>query len=300
MRRLRLLLSPNALVLVLGVALAGAATQVGVPDGPADLRISAASTGSVQARALHVSDTAGFTLTKMLPGDSGTGTVTITNKGPGPGTYDMVPGLPEDVAGAHGGLLSKTLELTVQDVTGGGAPKLLFAGKLAALRDTIALGELPAGDSRTLRYTVDWEQGGLPATLVTGDNAFIGARTSVLYRFRVTRPDAVAPQTATPVVALSRSAARSCLSRRRFTMRVRLPRGFTPVSARVFVDGKRVKVVKGKRLRATVDLQGKLAKKVKVEIAVRGTNGKTLVGSRTYRTCVKPSLSKKPAKAPKL
>lgn len=70
-------------------------------------------------------------------------------------------------------------------------------------------------------------------------------------------------------------ATRTCLSRRQFSIRVR---GASP---RVTVDGKRVKVRKG---RAVIDLRGKPKGTVKVKVTVK-RKGKTVRETRTYRTC---------------
>ena len=68
-----------------------------------------------------------------------------------------------------------------------------------------------------------------------------------------------------------------CLSRRRFSIRVR---GAHP---KVTVAGKRVKVRKG---RAIVDLRGKPKGTIKVKVSVR-RSGKTVRETRTYRTCTR-------------
>ncbi|WP_051324386.1 alpha/beta hydrolase family protein [Candidatus Solirubrobacter pratensis] len=83
---------------------------------------------------------------------------------------------------------------------------------------------------------------------------------------------------ATPLL----SAARTCVSRRRFEIRLHGKLR----SARVYVAGKRVRTVrKGGRLRATVDLRGRARSTVKVRVVARTTRGKTLRDTRTYRTC---------------
>jgi ABC-2 type transport system ATP-binding protein len=69
---------------------------------------------------------------------------------------------------------------------------------------------------------------------------------------------------------------RTCLSKRRFSIRVR---GSHP---RVTVAGKRVKVKRGK---AIIDLRGKPKSTVKVKVAAK-RKGKTVRETRTYHTCV--------------
>lgn len=79
--------------------------------------------------------------------------------------------------------------------------------------------------------------------------------------------------------------ARRCVSRRRFRIRLRTPKGETITDARVFVNGKRVRVVRGSRLRAPVDLRGLPKGRFTVKIEVRTKSGRTIRGTRRYRTC---------------
>jgi hypothetical protein len=79
---------------------------------------------------------------------------------------------------------------------------------------------------------------------------------------------------------------RRCVSRRAFRIRIRVPRGKKALSATVRVNGKRVRVVRGKRLRAPVRLRGLPKGTFKVRITIRLTNGKRVTGVRTYHTCV--------------
>jgi ABC-2 type transport system ATP-binding protein len=80
---------------------------------------------------------------------------------------------------------------------------------------------------------------------------------------------------------------RRCLSRRRFEIRVKRGRGKARLrSARVTVDGKRVKVRRrAGRLRAIIDLRGRRKQRVRVRIVARTRGGKTLRDTRVYRTC---------------
>ena len=78
--------------------------------------------------------------------------------------------------------------------------------------------------------------------------------------------------------------ARRCLSRRAFTIRLR-PKGRLR-SARVFVNGKRVRVVRKRgRLRARVDLRGTPKGRAVVRIVARTKAGRTIRAKRRYRTC---------------
>lgn len=91
--------------------------------------------------------------------------------------------------------------------------------------------------------------------------------------------------TAKPVTA--QSVPKACSSKRSFKIRLRIPRGDTPTSAIVKVNGKQVKVVKGSRLRSQIDLRGLPKGTVKVSITVKLAGGKKpLKGQRTYHTCI--------------
>jgi alpha-glucosidase len=83
--------------------------------------------------------------------------------------------------------------------------------------------------------------------------------------------------------------ARTCRSRRNFVIRLVRPRrrGERIASARVYVDGRRVRTFRaGGRVRARIDLRGLPRRRVTVRIVVRTTGGRTYVAKRRYRTCV--------------
>jgi hypothetical protein len=79
---------------------------------------------------------------------------------------------------------------------------------------------------------------------------------------------------------------RSCVSRRRFRIRVRRQRaGVTLVSAAVSVNGRRVAVRRGARLTAPVDLRGLPKGRFTVRISALTADGRAISGTRRYRTC---------------
>ena len=80
-----------------------------------------------------------------------------------------------------------------------------------------------------------------------------------------------------------------CASRRRFTVRVREPRGRERVrSARVTVGGRRVRVVRRRgRFFAAVDLRGRPREVVRVLVVARTTRGRVVRETRAYRTCTR-------------
>jgi hypothetical protein len=94
---------------------------------------------------------------------------------------------------------------------------------------------------------------------------------------------------------------KKCVSRRKFRIRIRQPGGIKIQTALVFVNGKKVKVLKRKVFRrkrhtAGVNLRGLPRGTFKVRIVVLTTDGNTLRGTRKYRTCTKKRRSKRPPK----
>ena len=79
---------------------------------------------------------------------------------------------------------------------------------------------------------------------------------------------------------------RSCASKRVFKIRIRVPKGKKALSAVVRVNNKKVRVVRGKRLKAAVRLRGLPKGRFTVKITVRLANGKKITGKRVYHTCI--------------
>ncbi|WCB94869.1 hypothetical protein DSM104299_03609 [Baekduia alba] len=127
-------------------------------------------------------------------------------------------------------------------------------------------------------------------TRLAADPPATTTETTTTTQTTVTTPPAPAPPAAAkPVVAASTNPlpkATSCASRRSFRIRLRIPRGDVATSATVKVNGKRVKVVKGSRLRAPIDLRGLPKGKATISIVVKLAGGKKpLTGTRVYHTC---------------
>ena len=258
-----------------------------------------------------------FTVTKMAPGDSGSGEVTLSNSGVFPASLLLTTTRVADVPGLNGGRLSDVLRLRVEDMTGA-APAVVFEG-LIHLGDKLPLAPLPPRGSRTFRFTVTLPDGGRPSSNATGDNAFEGSELQVDFTWTASgrdeddephqqpqpQPGTAATGTVTPVgstltfpLATSPSSqrrARQCLSRRRFTIRLRETRHRRLRSAQVVVDGRRVEVRRRHgRLTALVDLRGVRRQTVRVKIVARTRAGRRLVGTRVYRTCTAKLIGKRP------
>lgn len=89
----------------------------------------------------------------------------------------------------------------------------------------------------------------------------------------------------TDVIRLPR--ANRCASRRRFRIRIRKHAGVDLVAVAVYVNGKTVKVVKGRRLTAPVDLRGLPRGTVSVRIEAATRDGRRMTHTRKYRICTK-------------
>ncbi len=91
------------------------------------------------------------------------------------------------------------------------------------------------------------------------------------------------PKPAPKPVALP--SAKKCVSRRNFKIRLRKPAGVTIREALVLVNGKKIDTVRGKRLRAPVDLRGQPKGRFTVKITIVVSDGRRLNSSRRYKTC---------------
>lgn len=81
---------------------------------------------------------------------------------------------------------------------------------------------------------------------------------------------------------------KQCFSRRSFKIRLKEPAGDALVSAQVSRNGKRIAVSKvGGRLTATIRLTGSPRGRYTIKISAKTVLGKTIKGSRKYRTCAK-------------
>jgi uncharacterized delta-60 repeat protein len=93
---------------------------------------------------------------------------------------------------------------------------------------------------------------------------------------------AVLPKFATLVTL---PATRQCVSRRKFSIRLRVPKGSAVTSAEVKVNGKRAAVRRGARLRSVVNLTQLPKGRFRVDIVMKLADGRTVKGTRSYRTC---------------
>ena len=141
--------------------------------------------------------------------------------------------------------------------------------------------------------TGDWDR---PADARIADAGSDGARVD-MGADELVVPSATPPaQPVTPAAAQPQPQAqvlgtqkRSCRSRRAFRIRLRVPRGKQVRSATVRVNNRKVRVVRGKRLRAPVVLRGLPKGRFTVKITIVLANGRKVTGKRVYHTC-RPAL----------
>ncbi|MEA2312291.1 MAG: hypothetical protein QOE28_2259 [Solirubrobacteraceae bacterium] len=93
--------------------------------------------------------------------------------------------------------------------------------------------------------------------------------------------------TAAPSGGVAGTSAEKCVSRRAFRIKLR-NRGQKVRTATVYVNGKKVRVLRGKRLTSRVDLRGLPKGRVAVRIVLKLAGGRTVSGTRHYHTCVPP------------
>lgn len=95
----------------------------------------------------------------------------------------------------------------------------------------------------------------------------------------------------TQITTLPRQGRRKCLSRRRFTIRLKEPPGDALSTASVFVNGRRVETRNGERITAPINLRGLPRGRYTVRITAKTVLDRTITGTRKYRTCAKKRRS---------
>jgi hypothetical protein len=296
-------LLPLILVGLLAAGVAGGAVVVrGTAAGAGAPKTVRISDVTVDDQKIHlVNSLEGhpiFDIEGIAPGQEGDGTVTIGNTGSLASDLRLVTARIDDTAGPNGGELSDVLDLTVLDVTDPAAPRTVYQGDFREGQDVDA-GSLAPGAQRRFKFVVEFPDGGAPASLTTGDNAYMNSQMQVDFTWtangdevpvQVAAPQRAPSQTIDiPLGAPSRSS-RTCLSRRDFTIRVHAPRHDHLRSALVKVNGHKVKVRRrGTRLVAIVDLRRLPRTLVRVRIVARTTRGRRISEVRTYRTCLPKS-----------
>jgi hypothetical protein len=297
---------------LLNVALAAIAIALALAapgEGAAKLRLASAS-GSLSLSNSNAGQ-AIFRATGMRPGQEASGSVTIGNTGTVPAALGVATAGIQDVPGLGGGRLSDRLQLRVVDVTA--TPVTVYSGALRAM-GAVGLGTLAPGARRTFVVVAAMTPG-------AGDNAFQGAALQMGFEWTAVGSEVVATPTPTPTPAppavtpnvpptappadpqgavlsgialgtriFQLPAATRCLSRRNFTIRVRLPKGTRFKTLAIRVNGKvklKRKGLKARKVKARINLRGMPKGKVVVKIVAGTSTGRKAVRKRTYHTCAK-------------
>jgi len=304
LRRLRggaAVLAINALLAIAALGLAFAEPGEGHSSR---LRLASAS-GSLS---LSNSSEAAAILSSgaMRPGEAVSGTVRIANTGSQPGALALARTAGAvDVPGAGGGRLSDRLQLLVLDVT-------------------TAVGTVAPGGERSFRFVATLPAAGAADNAYQGASLAAGFTWTAVGREAPVSAPASAPESAltppaptspesppqpplaapaptpTPTVdtdptgtvlgeqVFALPSAKGCVSRRRFKIHVRRPRGLALASLQITVNRRtkvRLKGLAARRVKASISVRGLPKGKVVVKIVAVTTTGQRAVSTRTYRTC---------------
>lgn len=129
-----------------------------------------------------------LTIQNLAPGHYIEGDISVTNVGDESGDFSLGATGLADV----GAPLSGQLDLDVEDVTDGAAPRTVYAGKLAGL-SSVDVGSIAQGAKRSYHFTVT-----LPAGV---DDAFQGAASTVTFLWTATGADITATRPAPATTA---------------------------------------------------------------------------------------------------
>jgi hypothetical protein len=326
---LNLAITTVALALLVGAGTTAAAPQLRLAAADGALSISNSREGA-----------AIFTAGAMRPGVEASGTVRIANTGTVTAAVRLGrTGAAVEAPGAGSGKLSARLDLTVIDVTVAQSPVTVYAGELPAMSD-VDTGGIAPGAHRDFRFVATMPRAGASDNAFQGAQltaGFTWIATGEEPEATPTptptpTPTAASTPTATPTPdgggggtggggtttppagvsqpaetgatlgdqVFSMPAATTCVSRRRFKIHVRRPKGVTFKKVTITVNRKakvKLKGLKARKLKATVSLRGLPKGKVVVKVVAETTAGAKLTSTRTYRTCAaKVKVKKKTRK----
>jgi hypothetical protein len=200
--------------------------------------------------------------------------------------------------------IGKTLTCEPQSVTGVPAPTLTFAwlrdGTVigGATTDGYTLAAADADKQIACKVTATNAGGSADATSAAVSPAAPPAPTPTPSPTPSPTPTPVTPTAqetalaaASPAAvaqAFGLPAAKTCVSRRAFKIKIKQPTDVTIASATIQLGAKKIKAKKvNGRFTATVDLRGLKKGRFTILITVKTVSGKTLKGSRSYKTCAK-------------
>ena len=156
-----------------------------------------------------------------------------------------------------------------------------------AARGNIALRVLPGGEAgKFLRVCfADPASPELQPTIApdgTSQNTTDGCNDS-----QFVRPIPAGTPSINQIATLPKQGSKRCLSKRSFRIRLREPRGDALESAVIRLNGKVIRRRKaGSRITAPISLKGLPKGRYTLKITAKTVLGKTISGTRKYRTCV--------------
>lgn len=279
---------PAATALVtLAMALGAVALAFGAPGRDAAGARLTAATGAVRISNSKEGQ-AVFGADALRPGASTAGDVRIGNDG---NVRAIVTLTGTRVAEAGAVSLANTLQLNVFDVTRG---NILYSGPAASFA-TVTVGALAVGESRVVRFTAT-----LPRT---ADNSLQGASTTLGLRWSAVAaalptptPTPTKPRTPTAPTtpnsvsladAIGMPRAGTRVRKGQMRLRVHALDGAKVLAAKVAVNGKVKKRVKGSRAIVKVNLRKLRGRKVKIAVTIRASDGRKYTAKRSYRVAAK-------------
>jgi hypothetical protein len=152
---------------------------------------------------------------------------------------------------------------------------------------TVVTGDV--GKALRCRVTASNSMGSTSATSLPVMGLGIGSPTDP----PPASPPGASPSLPRPGELIRLPANRRCISSRHFRIRIRKVKGLTLEAIAVYLNEKPVKVYKGKRLTARIDLRGLPRGLVRVRIEAATTDGRLIRHTRKYRTCAKYRGSKR-------
>jgi hypothetical protein len=301
MRRASLLFNALAALLALAIVVAGppgraaASPRFELADASGALRLSNSKAGEAIFHGEH-----------LRPGESASGTVEIRNTGDVRATFAVDAAIE---AQTGGGRLWDALELVVTDVTVPTDPSFVYKGGLADM-GRLTFGQLATGRGRAFEFTLSLPRdaaanslqgASLSLGLTWSAQAVDAPRPTPTPEPRAPQatppPEPPAPVSPTPIRTpapspasavkpedvLSLPSPKRCISRRRFVIRVRAPRGVSVTSTTVFVNNRKAGTGRGSS--TVINLKGLPRGTVKLKLVALLADGRQLVVRRTYKTC---------------
>jgi spore coat-associated protein N len=173
----------------MGVVIAAAAAAAGVPGAGRPPAAEVRLANGTLSLSNSLNGAAVLSAQNLKPGDSRSGQVIFTNTGTLDGAFSLTQSNLADTPGPYGGRLSDGLQLSVEQISGGGSTvSSVYSGVLSGLGSR-QLGTLAAGESRSYRFTASFPDGGHPPAPGAGDNGFQRSSVQVDYVWTATADD---------------------------------------------------------------------------------------------------------------